>query len=149
MANIGSSDQLSASKVPAHDDSEMKYLYFSYTHSSGAGTGEVSLGNLPSGKIRVYPELSRCTTSAFAAGSDIHLGHTGYTEPGGTAVAADDNAWVDNGDAATGGNMTFVTGEPIEYNSESGIAVEAMIDTGNIEDTDTIAGYLCYTCVGV
>lgn len=149
MAQIGQSNEVVAQATPAHIDSsnqgKMNYLYFSYTHSGGAGTGTIPLRKLPAGKIKVFPSLSRCITSAFAATSDIHIGHQAYVKPDGTTEAADDNEWLDNGDAASGIDVAFgLPALPTEYNSRDGIMVEAMVDTANIEDTDTIHGWIAY-----
>ena len=111
-----------------------------YTHAAGAGTGEINLGKLPAGEITVYPDLCRIITSQFDTNADIHLGHRAYVEPDGDTVVEDDNEWVDNGDAggaAIDAAFTAITG-PAVYNSVAGIEVYAMIDTGNIEDGDTI-----------
>lgn len=128
---------------------------FSYTHALGAGTGEVNLVILPEGKTTVYSQWSFVATSAMAAGADLHLGFRAYTEPDGDLVVEDDNAFMDNGDAATGithaafplpaapGVTHFNYGKSTTGISR-GLVIYGMIDTGNIEDTDTIAGWVAY-----
>ena len=121
-----------------------------YTHAAGAGTGEINLGKLPAGEITVYPDLCRVISSQFAASADLHIGHRAYTQPDGTAVAEDDNEWLDNGDAGGGAldtAFTAITG-PTVYDSQAGIEVYAMVDTGNIEDGDTIEIVFVYGSVG-
>ena len=119
---------------------------FSYTHAAGAGTGEVNLVLLPEGQVTIYSEFSRFATSAFAVNSDIHIGFRSYTEPDGDVIAADDNAFGDNMDA--GGAIAHAVW-PLPaapglttLNSRTGITLYSLIDTGNIEDTDTIAGWV-------
>ena len=121
---------------------------FTYTHTLGAGTGEINLVLIPEGSITIFSELSRCSTSAMATGADLHLGYRAHVQPSGTAVAADDNAFMDNGDAATGITHAAwpLPAAPglTHLNSRSGIVIYGMIDTGNIEDTDTIAGWVVW-----
>jgi len=111
-----------------------------YTHAAGAGTGEVNIGTLPQGEITIFPDLCRVISSQFAASADLHIGHRAYTQPDGTAVAEDDNAWGDNLDAGGGAIDAAFTlpAAPTVYDSVAGIEVYAMVDTGNIEDGDTI-----------
>lgn len=130
---------------------------FSYTHASGAGTGEINLLALPPGKYRIYPSLSFLATSQFAANADVHLGHRAYHNADGTAVAADDDEWVANGDAGggalsgpwSGGFETGVGGTTsaaaADYDAADGLTIYVMVDTGNIEDDDTITGWIAYT----
>ena len=133
----------------------LQHMAFSYTHALGAGTGEVNLCILPAGFIRTFSGLSALDTSAVAANADIHLGFRAYTEPDGDVVAVDDNFFLDNGDAATGGAMTLIPAAPgvsvfrVRHSNGDykgkGLVIYAMIDTGNIEDTDTIAGFIVYS----
>lgn len=118
-----------------------------YTHAAGAGTGVVKLVRLPAGKLIVFPDLSRLVTSQFAANADIHIGYAAYTKLDGTTGAADDNAFLDNGDAGGGALDTALTlpaGGMQVLESASGIDIEAMIDTANIENDDTIDGWIAY-----
>lgn len=121
--------------------------YFNYTHAAGAGTGEVNLVVLPEGQVRIYSEFSRLASSQFAANADLHLGFRSYTEPDGDVIAADDNAFADNLDAG-GGAITHAAW-PLPaapgittLNSRTGVTIYSLIDTGNIEDADTIAGWV-------
>ena len=75
---------------------------FSYTHAAGAGTGEVNLLKLPPGRVIIYSADSRIACSAMATGADIHLGYRAYVDPAGTAVVESNNAFLNDGDAATG-----------------------------------------------
>jgi len=124
---------------------KVKRAFFSYTHTAGAGYGEVNLVKLPAGKKVIYPRSSWLSTSQFASASDLHIGFRAYTEPDGDVVAEDDNAFLDNGDAGGGALATALTAPTVGYlevNSRGEFIIYAMVDTGNIEDTDTIAGYI-------
>lgn len=123
--------------------------FATYTHlaANGAGTGTVYLGMLPAGRIKILPYLSHLVTTAFAANADIHIGYGAHTGLDGVAVVADDNAFLDNGDAG-GGALNTALNLPaagfLELNSKEGIRIEAMIDTGNIETDDTIDLWIAY-----
>ena len=122
---------------------------FNYTHAAGAGTGEINLLILPAGNITIISELSRRASSQFAASADLHLGYRAYTEPDGDAVVADDNAFGDNEDAG-GGALTHAAwtlpAAPglTSIDSRSGLTLYAMVDSGNIEDGDTITGWVVW-----
>lgn len=135
---------------------KLKMRRFSYTHAAGAGTGEVNLVELPVGKLTILPDLSRIVASTFVTGADLHLGHRAYTEPDGDAVVQDDNAFADNLDAGpAGGGIDVAWPLPaigfFEANVgqaaagvRPGFTIYAMIDTANIEDGDTINGYVVW-----
>ena len=149
MAQIGQSNEVVAQATAAHIDSDKQgnlHIYrFSYTHSGGAGVGTIPLRKLPAGKITIIPDLCRLITSAFAATSDIHLGHQAYVKRDGTTEAADDNEWLDNGDAASGVDVAWgLPAVPVTIDSRDGVMLEAMVDTGNIEDGDTIDGWCAF-----
>lgn len=121
---------------------------FSYTHASGAGTGEVNLFTLPAGKIRIFPQLSRIALSQAVATADFHLGHRPYHTDEGTLVAQDDDEFMANVDMGGGAiaetTWAAVSGATLttdmEYDTLEGFTVYAMVDTANIEDGDTIDG---------
>tara|TARA_R110000787_G_scaffold36047_4_gene92216 strand:+ start:1591 stop:2082 length:492 start_codon:yes stop_codon:yes gene_type:complete len=124
--------------------------YFNYVHTatSGAGTGEINLVTLPFGRVRIYSTLSKIFTSVFATSADLHIGYRAHTDLDGAAVALDANAFLDNADVAGGAiNSAFLlpTGGYIELNSQDGIVIYALVDAGNIEAADTIAGWVAYT----
>jgi len=105
---------------------------------------------LPAGRIRIYPDLCRYTASQQDTDADLHIGHRAYVNEAGTAVAEDDNEWLDSADVA-GGALDAVIGDGgttlNQYESRSGIIVYMMIDTGNIEDTDTLSLCMVFSYV--
>lgn len=135
------------SKVSVDVINKLELARFSYTHAAGAGTGEINLIELPAGRITVYPDLSRLVSSAFAANADLHLGYRAYTGADNVAVVEDDNAFGDNLDAGGGALDQAWTLPAVGYfrfNSRNGVLIYAMVDTGNIEDGDTIDGWVAY-----
>ena len=138
----------SATKVSPDVIGKLHVARFSYTHAAGAGTGEINLVELPAGKITIYSDLSRIVTSQFAASADLHLGYRAYTGSDGVAVVEDDNAFLDNSDvaaAAVDSAWVLPAGGYTSFDTRNGLLIYAMVDTGNIEDTDTIAGWVAYT----
>ncbi len=133
---------------------DLKAGRFSYTHTAGAGTGEVNLLDIPAGNFVVYPRLSGVVTSAFAAAADLNIGHRAYINPSGTVVPQDEDHFLNDFDAATGGYTEFLlpavnfseflvwTASPAGLNNV--LTIYALIDAGNIEDTDTINGWVVW-----
>jgi len=128
---------------------KLEVMPFKYTHTAteGSGTGEVNLVTLPPGLIRVFVDLCRMVTSAFATSADIHVGHRAHVTMAGAAVAVDDNSLLDNADAASGVDLAF--GLPavgfLDFDSDVGVVLYSLIDAGNIEAADTIDGYVVYS----
>lgn len=122
---------------------------FSYTHAAGAGVGEINLCKLPAGRVRIFIHLSHVIASQMAASADLHLGHRAYVNQAGTTVAENDDLFAANLDSGGGViDEDFAlpaTGAPWhDIESQDGVIIYAMIDTGNIEDNDTIHGYVTY-----
>lgn len=117
-----------------------------YTHAAGAGTGEINLCVLPAGEIVVFPALSYVVSSQYAANSDVHVGFRAYVDPStGSTVSEDDNAFADNLDAGGGAlNIVMSTTGALQFNTPAGLHVYSLVDTGNIEDDDTLKVYIAY-----
>ena len=140
--------QVSGDLAPGLEVSgDMRIAFFDYTHSAGAGTGEVNLVTLPAGRIVIFSDLSRIVASQMATSADLHLGYRAHTTQAGVTVNEDDNAFLNDSDVASAAvDAAFVlpAGGFIELNSKEGITIFALIDSGNIEDTDTISGWVAY-----
>jgi len=128
-----------ANKTEPRDAAKLYCRYANYTHAAGAGTGEINMFTLPPGRIRIYPDLCRYMASANGAAAMLHIGHRAYADESGTAVAEDDNEWLDNlditsaVDAAWGDGATTLN----QYESQSGIVVFITIDAQDLADDDT------------
>ena len=136
--------------LSTHSPSGLRIVHFpTYTHASaqGTGTGVVRMGMLPPGQLLIYPYLSRVITTQFAANADLHIGYAAHVSTAGATVSADDNAWGDNLDAGGAALDQALSGAPAVLDSISGVVVECMIDTGNIEATDTITLVIAYAQV--
>lgn len=148
-------DQLTSQMSdPVIGQGQLRCHPFKYTHTAteGAGTGEVNLTKLPAGLIRVLPNLSHIHTyTAFGSSADLHIGYRAHTNMDGTSVSEDDNAFADNLDAG-GGALDAIWALPavgyLDLDSQDGVVIFALIDSGNIEATDTIEGYCTFIQVG-
>lgn len=148
---VASAEYTGKTTAPAQDAEWLyAYGYWLHTATQGAGTGEINLVKLPPGKIAVNSALSRLKTTQMAANADLHIGYRAYTKPGPTAsrsVAEDDNYFADNLDSGGGAidqSLPLPTDPISHFNTEGGLTVYAMVDTGNIEDTDTIQLWLAW-----
>ncbi len=136
--------------LSTHSPQELRIVHFpTYTHlaAQGAGTGTIRMGMLPPGQLLVYPYLSRIITTQFAANADVHVGYAAHVNTAGTAVNADDNAFGDNLDAGGAALDAALSGVPVVLSSRTGIVMEIMVDTGNIETDDTITLVIAYSQV--
>lgn len=136
-----------SAKVPLRDfGGKLRIAHFTYTHTAGAGVGEINLVKLPAGKKKILNLLSHFRTSAMVATADGDVGYRAYTNTVGVAVVADPNALGDGLDVATGGDL----GLPLpavgylDLDSSDEVTIFVDINTANIEDTDTIDGYIVY-----
>ena len=128
---------------------------FTYTQVA-AGQDDFSLVTLPAGKVRVYPTLSYISIPDMTASADFHLGHRAYTQSDGTAVAEDDNEWMDNVDSGGGavaalwsGVTGFVSATILanEYDTVEGLTIFGMVDTANMDASDVLQGFVVWSRV--
>lgn len=127
-------------------EGKLRVARFSYTHALGAGDGEINLIRLPAGKYVVLPDLSRIVSSAMVSTANLSVGHRAFTQPDKTVVAEDPNAFADQLDATSAIDqaLTLPAVGSLVIDSETEVVLFATIDTANIEDTDTIDGYVVY-----
>jgi hypothetical protein len=128
---------------------EVRLARFSYTHAAGSGTGEINLVKLPPGRLCINSVLSHIFTTAMGVNADVHLGYRAHRKEDGTPVEQDDNAFLNDLDTAGGIDTSF--GLPVngvlELDSQQGVTIYSMIDNGNIDNGDTITGWIMYSRV--
>lgn len=111
---------------------------------AGDATSTVILANIPPGLIDLHLALSRIAFSAFGAARVLDIGHSGYTKPDGTVVAAAPAAFANDIDVSGAGNaaLTGVVGadEIFEINSRTGTTILATVAGGTIPDAATLDG---------
>lgn len=129
-------------------DTRMRVSYFSYTHSAGAGDGEINLVRLGAGRLKILSDLSRLVISTFGASAVLDLGHRAYTdESSQLAVSEASQAFEANLDVNAGPVdqvWTLPANGIFQADTQEGLTIFAEVKSGNIEDTDTIEGYVVY-----
>lgn len=124
----------------------LRVMRFTFTQGAAAGdaTSTQALIKIPPGKVNVHLDLSRIAFSAFGAARVLDIGHTGFTNPDGTAVAAAAAALANDIDVSSAGNakMTGVVGgeEIFQINSKDGTTIQAVVAGGTIPAAATLKG---------
>lgn len=147
---VAASDAPGTILMPADMGAKLRFKYFTFTQGAAAGDANstVDLCELPAGKVRIFGGLSRVSTSAFGASRVLDVGHTGFTQPDGTAVAAAEAALHSAADISaaggfapadeTGNDQTFV------YHSRTRVLIRAKCEGGTIPIAATIEGFIVY-----
>lgn len=127
------------------DGGRLRAKRFNHTQSVAGDAGStVDMVKIPPGKWMVHLDMSRIAFSAFGASRVLDVGHTGYTKPDGTAVAAAAAAFVNDLDVSSAGNakLTGVVGgdETFVINSKNGTTIQAQVAGGTIPLNATLDG---------
>jgi hypothetical protein len=125
---------------------------FSHTQSgAGDATSSVAIVDLPAGRVRLLASQSKAYFNWTTASATVDFGWDAYTNPAGTAVAADPNGIDDGIDVDTAGFQTFgnvaavaAAGGNVEFNSKSGVRLRLTSQDVALADADTVAGFLLY-----
>lgn len=140
---------------------EFRFLYHEFeflTSMGAAGQHTIRMGIIPYRVFMVHPQLSLFGCSAMVATADLHLGYR-YTDPDTNLEVHDDNFWLDNVDSGGGAIVTDLLGDitgvvaaglvPASnvFRTRDGMTIEAMVDTANIEPTDTITLMMVYSII--
>jgi len=138
-------------KDPAYDaGGVVKVLYFTFKQGSTAGdvNSTADLLNMPPGKYRILLDQSNVTTSAFGASRTLDVGYSAYTNYDGTAVAADEDAFVSAADvssaATTALSEALANGADRTYlvDSKEGFILRAKCEGDTLPANATIKGYV-------
>jgi hypothetical protein len=126
----------------------LRFSHFDFTQDgAGDATSTVDFLKLPSGKLRIFWDLSFWKWDAFGASRVIDIGHTGYTNTDDTDVAADPDAYDNDVDVSSAGEANMgsdVTALTTSIDSKDGVLIQATVAGGTIPDTTEITGYLVY-----
>lgn len=118
---------------------------FSYTHASGAGTGEVNLLVLPPGPLIIFPDLCRIVSSDWAtAGATFDIGHRAAVTPAGVAIVAVTQAFL--AAAAVGGGIIdsawlLPADGDFDINNVGALTIFGTVAGGDAIDADTVRGF--------
>lgn len=123
---------------------------FMFNFAQGAAAGDIgstaALVVLPPGGSRLYLLKSLIAFSAFGAARTLDIGHSGYTDRDGNAVAADTAAFVNDLDVSAAGTsaLTGVVGseETFLIESQDQVTILATVAGGTIPIDATLDGYL-------
>lgn len=134
-----------------YDQGRLSFFDFAFTQGAAAGDANslVNLRQLPPGKYLIIAQASYVRTSAFGDSRTLDIGHTGYTQPDGTTVAADEDALHSAADVSAAGGFipadeTYAgtNGGTFLINSATPVVIQAKVEGGTIPAAATIAGYL-------
>jgi len=125
---------------------ELRFFKFSFTQGGSAGDAN-SLANLtllPAGRWAVMTGLSKVKFDAFGAGRTLDIGHTGYTEPDGTSVSADVDAFADGIDVENAGVSFMDAGDGMVrvIDAVNPVVVQAIVLGDTIPDGTKVFGYI-------
>lgn len=87
----------------------------------------INIIKMPAGKVRILRLCGR--NPAYGASTTFDLGHTGYTNLSGTAVAASENAFVSALDVAAAADIAKVVDQTIE--SRGGFTLQGKLEGAN------------------
>lgn len=143
---------------PNNDHSKLRVQFFHVPAVAVAGDANttIDLCDLPSGSVRIIPDLSRFACTAFGASRTLDIGHRAYTKTyaGTTTTEAEDpDAFMDGLDvsgALTGtafGSGLSAFGYKVQFDlhSKDGVTVFATVLGGTIPVNTTISGFIAYT----
>ena len=134
----------------------LRIAYFDFTQGAAAGdaTSTVDLIYIPAGRVRVMSKMCWVTCSAFGASRVLDVGHTGYTDEGGTAVTADPDMMADGLDVSaaadiqmgltTSTGVAAATGMTHLFTSRDRTLIQAVVAGGTIPAAATLNGFLVY-----
>lgn len=141
---------------PTNDHGKLRIQYFhlpALTVASDA-TSTLELCRLPSGSVRIIPDLSRIATTAFGAGRTVDVGHRAYTKVGYPAAneAEDVDSFIDGLDvsaAVTGtafGSGLSAFGYKLAWDlfSTDGVQVFLTVLGGTAPIGATVTGFIVY-----
>lgn len=132
----------------------MRIARFTFTQGAAAGDANstADLVKLPPGKnITLIKSLSRVVCSALGASRVLDIGHTGYTNVDGTAVAAAADILLDGGDVSAAANLIMGVGtnaltanDAVVFNNKTGVTLQGKVTGGTIPAAATLNGYFVY-----
>lgn len=142
-------------KNPAYDAGNARVFYFNHTQAAaGDANSLVNLVKLPAGKYRILLDQSVINCSDLGTGNTLDVGYTAYTNANGTAVAADEDAFITAADVATAAATVYFSesragaASDMTYlvDSTTEVVIQAKSETAGIPAAATMNGYI--TIVG-
>lgn len=132
---------------PTEKHGKLRFAYFVLPATTvvGDATSTVDLCELPSGQVRVLPNFSRITTSAFGAGRTLSIGHYAYSKADNTTEAQNATAFVAALDVS-GAVSAAAWSTVLKYDvySKGGVALFATVNVNTIPVGAVIEGFCAY-----
>jgi len=138
-------------KNPAYDAGNARVFYFSHKQAAaGDANSLVNLVKLPAGKYRILLDQSVICCSDLGTGNTLDVGYTAYTNYDGTAVTADEDAFITAADVATAAAAVYFSesrasgASDMTYlvDSKEGVVIQAKSETAGIPADATMNGYI-------
>lgn len=136
---------------PTNDHGKVRFQYFDVPTGQvdveGDAASTIDLCTLPPGAVRVLPNLSKFTHSAFGTARTLDFGHRAYMagNPNSTEIAEDLNAFADGHDVSSAGTGVLLsTANKFDVYSVAGIVVTAQVNDASLPVNATLSGYIAY-----
>lgn len=151
-AQIAQDNNAQVRNYPIDKHGKLRFAYFYYKNETGAAlaaASEIDLCDLPTGRLRVLPNLSRYRCTALGAARTLDIGYRAYyATTSGAAEAEDDNAFVAAKDVSGAVNDTAFDGgaTKMKYDmfSRSGVRLFATINADTFPADAILEGYVAY-----
>jgi len=136
-------------RYPIDDHGKLRFCYGKVTAAEAlSANGTMALVTLPPGRVRIIPQLSRITTSAFGASRTLDVGYGAFQDrPSGTAdpVAADPDALIDGLDVSAAVTAGVVgTLLKLDLYSLTGVVVQGTVLGGTFPAAGTVELLIAY-----
>jgi hypothetical protein len=143
---------LTGRKTPIDDHGKLRVAYGKVTQGAAAGDdgSTVQFLNLPPGRIRILPQLSRVVCSALGAARVLKVGHALYYDKGipqdDAGEAADDDALAAGIDVSAAAEKTLAAAPKGKFDifSRAGVRITGTVTGGTIPAAATLELILVY-----
>jgi len=127
---------------------KLRFVYFSVTQGAAAGdiNSTFELCDLPYGRVRLLPQLSLISFSAWGAARVLDIGHLVYKDSAGADVAADYDAIATGIDVSAADADGIKAGTLLKWDffSKGGVRLAAQVRGGTVPAAATLIGYFVF-----
>lgn len=136
--------------LPINDHGKLRTQFFSLPAQSVAADANstVELFDLPQGRVRVLPSLSRLTNSAWGSSRTLSIGHRAYAsrDPGQADPEAENASAFISAMDVSGAQASVAWSTVLKYDiySKSGVRVFATVAGGTLPVGGSFSGFMVY-----
>ena len=137
---------------PNEKSGKQRVAYFNFTQGAAAGDANslMNLVKLPSGRVKVLLTQCKIRNSDFGAGRTLDIGWTAHVDRAGAAVALDIDGLADGLDMNNTTEVEMGSGAGAlvtirDFDSLSGVLIQAKVLGDTIPVGATLEGYITYT----